>query len=125
MTNEQFCLYVSDKAFRWQPLLGDVNHPYESSRIVVVSKEWFGNFYGRVVIPVTCGVTKTKDSHFVTLIFQTIDDGPVSLLGPHESLDKAKKRYERLLSLTYEMWMIPSREELEKLCQETGLYLSI
>lgn len=126
MTNEELCSLVSDRAFRWEAQKGEMFTPLESTRLVAVSDEWFSNFYGHIVIPVSCLVhKKTKGTYWAALIFYSIDDGDVPLIGPEETLEKATKRYERLLDLTYDMWMIPSREELEKLCQDTGLYLSI
>jgi hypothetical protein len=126
MTNEELCSLVSDRAFRWEAQKGEMFTPLESTRLVAVSDEWFSNFYGRIVIPASCLVhKKTKGTYWAALIFYSIDDGDVPLIGPEETLEKATKRYKELLRLTETMSIIPSRKELEKLGQQTGLYLNL
>lgn len=130
MKAEELIEELYKRSLTWESVTPphDLYVSYEE-RVYAVSKDSVGCFYGRAACVASLSIRKMNhqsDDYTVSLIFNSIDDGCVPLLGPTESLEKAKRRIEVLKDKLSKIGtFIPTYDQAEKLCRECGMYLNL
>lgn len=118
------------RSLSWEPAqLPHSSYVSFEERVFAVSEDSVGCFYGRPACIAELSIRRTWADHedyAVTLTFRSIDDGCVPILGPNESLEKAKRRLELVKNkLSNHGNFVPTYDAAQILAESCGMYLSL
>ena len=80
--------------------------------------------YGRPALAMYARVSKSaeSDNYEFFACIRSIDDSGVSIFGPAETIEKAKKRFDKFVEFIRSLeYKCPTRDELREFCKVNGI----